>query len=1085
MKKIGDKILAYMLTLIVCVSMVNVPVYAQENTMTEITTESEEVTEDLIEAESTSDNDTATITEEANTDEADDSTWDKVTMEKVFEGENFKVTYTLSSYWDTGYSANIKIENTGDSIMENWYLEFESKNKITSTWNAEISENTESEYIIKNAGWNQDIPAGGSVEFGISGEGAFKGFPDIYELVSTISEVEEEDYLIEYTVDSDWGSGFTGNIKITNNTDVTIEDWVLEFDFDRNITNLWNGVIEKHEGNHYVIKNAGYNATIRSGETISIGFEGKGFAEQDCLSNVVLYKYVYEPIESQEEYTITFNCLAENVINAPAEQTVSDNSVAEEPVVPSRVGYSFCGWYTDELCTNRFDFSTPVTANLTLYARWQRINDNLTDNIIDLGDIEYLKSLGLIEVGYNTYGDISYIYGDFWNKEVNSIEDVVGVLNASASLWGPNFYAVAGEVSVQTVGEGDELVSYYTYSTMRGNVSVMGSQIKLMVDSTGKISALFNSYDKRVSGVNATPRITQEAAAQIALDDLLASDMVTEFVESSLELIKTYYGEDAIDRAQLIEGIKESTTVSGSLMIQCVDENKPKLVYAIQLSNALSIGGEEVINLTFSEMYLIAANGNAGEIIRKSSINRDVNLTATDASNVSRNIEVKEDGSQYQFIDETRNISTYKSTYKVEWLFFREYNFPGAIVTVEKNSTPDANAVSVHANMTEVYDYYKNVLSRDSYDDQGSAVISTYSYEGLDDNALWEPTKKQFIFTKTGDYFKAKDIVAHEFTHAVYDSIVYTDIYSNNANYYGETGGLMEAYADIMGCLIEGKTGNDMWTIGEDGKEIIRDMSNPTAYGQVDKYSDVASYVIDSNYDSGGVHIVGGVVNKAAYLMMTDSRTSTITLERWAEIFYGSMYNLPEDATFLQARESIVAVAKKKGFNSNQLQAIKDAFDQVGVVEQDAIRVVLTWGSTPRDLDSHLTGPSESSTNRFHLYYANRDIGQAGTDNWQADLDYDDTTSFGPEVITVRKFVPGEYYFYVHNYGGASNSTALSYSGAVVRVYRGNEAAPVNEFNVTKDQVGKYWNVFKMVIGSDGSVNIEAIDTYSDSVLYQ
>ena len=35
-------------------------------------------------------------------------------------------------------------------------------------------------------------------------------------------------------------------------------------------------------------------------------------------------------------------------------------------------GYTFGGWYTDEACTQAYDFSTPVTADLTLYAKWTK-----------------------------------------------------------------------------------------------------------------------------------------------------------------------------------------------------------------------------------------------------------------------------------------------------------------------------------------------------------------------------------------------------------------------------------------------------------------------------------------------------------------------------------------------------------------------------------------------------------------------------------------------------------------------------------------------------------------------------------------
>ena len=42
-------------------------------------------------------------------------------------------------------------------------------------------------------------------------------------------EVEETDYTIKFKVTSDWGQAFNGEISITNNTEETIEDWMLEF----------------------------------------------------------------------------------------------------------------------------------------------------------------------------------------------------------------------------------------------------------------------------------------------------------------------------------------------------------------------------------------------------------------------------------------------------------------------------------------------------------------------------------------------------------------------------------------------------------------------------------------------------------------------------------------------------------------------------------------------------------------------------------------------------------------------------------------------------------------------------------------
>lgn len=42
---------------------------------------------------------------------------------------------------------------------------------------------------------------------------------------------------------------------------------------------------------------------------------------------------------------------------------------------PICAGYTFLGWFTDTALTQEFDFATPVTADMTLYAKWQRNAD--------------------------------------------------------------------------------------------------------------------------------------------------------------------------------------------------------------------------------------------------------------------------------------------------------------------------------------------------------------------------------------------------------------------------------------------------------------------------------------------------------------------------------------------------------------------------------------------------------------------------------------------------------------------------------------------------------------------------------------
>ena len=266
-------------------------------------------------------------------------------------------------------------------------------------------------------------------------------------------------------------------------------------------------------------------------------------------------------------------------------------------------------------------------------------------------------------------------------------------------------------------------------------------------------------------------------------------------------------------------------------------------------------------------------------------------------------------------------------------------------------------------------------------------------------------------------------------------------------------------------------------------------MSSPSSYEQPEHYS--TRYT--GTEDDGGVHTNSGIFNLAAYKMMTDSRVNDITQTTWAKVFYRSLYRLTEDATFLEARGAVVVAAKTLGFTAEQQQAIKDAFDAVGITEPDGIRIVLTWGETPSDLDSHLVGPGINGGERFHTAFYQRTYYADGTydsnsSKYVADLDYDDTTSYGPEVTTIHMLRPGEYYFFVHDYSNRSSetSTEMAHSGATVKVYRGSSGTPINTFNVDPSSRGTYWNVFKLTIGSGGTIEditIDPINTYDHMML--
>ena len=59
--------------------------------------------------------------------------------------------------------------------------------------------------------------------------------------------------------------------------------------------------------------------------------------------------------------------------SAVEKQTVEKGKTATNPTAPTKKGYSFAGWYSDKECKDSYDFTSPVTADLTLYAKWKEI----------------------------------------------------------------------------------------------------------------------------------------------------------------------------------------------------------------------------------------------------------------------------------------------------------------------------------------------------------------------------------------------------------------------------------------------------------------------------------------------------------------------------------------------------------------------------------------------------------------------------------------------------------------------------------------------------------------------------------------
>lgn len=203
----------------------------------------------------------------------------------------------------------------------------------------------------------------------------------------------------------------------------------------------------------------------------------------------------------------------------------------------------------------------------------------------------------------------------------------------------------------------------------------------------------------------------------------------------------------------------------------------------------------------------------------------------------------------------------------------------------------------------DTYDFFAG-LGRDSLDNAGMPLVSTVRYCPSSgpcpyQNAFWDG--QQMVYG--AGFAAADDVVGHELAHGVTD-------FSSHLFYYYQSGAINESLSDVFGEFVDltNGAGTDTagvrWLVGEDipGIGAIRDMKNPTAFGDPDRMTS-PNYTADPDeLDAGGVHTNSGVNNKAAFLI-TDGGTfngRTVTglgIAKASRIYYEVETNLLTSAS--------------------------------------------------------------------------------------------------------------------------------------------------------------------------------------------
>ena len=291
----------------------------------------------------------------------------------------------------------------------------------------------------------------------------------------------------------------------------------------------------------------------------------------------------------------------------------------------------------------------------------------------------------------------------------------------------------------------------------------------------------------------------------------------------------------------------------------------------------------------------------------------------------------------------------------------------------------DKAAVDAHGYTRIVHDYLWSEFGRMSWDGEGSSMVAVthIAIEPDDDDESIDPAESfnalwyghAIGFTVVPDdrpqqvaYSVALDVVAHEWGHAVSDSL---SADGRGLRYERESGALEEAFADWMGAAVErthrgrgrevafvphgGSTQRAYagWIIGEDNG-ITRVMSDPPDLNDPDTYMGTHWVPVDEascpepdfkENDYCGVHTNNGVGNKMFYLLSDGGRfggerVAGIGIQNALRVaFDAHRDHWSEASDYAAARRGMVAAAQTldRANGTRWADSVRAAWTAVGV----------------------------------------------------------------------------------------------------------------------------------------------------------
>lgn len=242
-------------------------------------------------------------------------------------------------------------------------------------------------------------------------------------IVLKVEKAEEEDLESEQqdkVTDLDNTQVYTITFETTDGTSVFSEDTAQE---DKTIK---VGIPYTKDGNGQVV--AKHLKTDGTLEDVDFTYEdGVVILTLGHFSDYVIYQkrpsssISYTGGGSVSKCTVRFDTDGGSAVST---QNVNQNDKVTEPEAPTKDGYIFEGWYTDNSFTTAYDFETAVTKGFTLYAKWaeetktdeEQTDDADADVDVDVADVWFED----VNEADWFYSDVKYVSD---NKLMNGVND--------------------------------------------------------------------------------------------------------------------------------------------------------------------------------------------------------------------------------------------------------------------------------------------------------------------------------------------------------------------------------------------------------------------------------------------------------------------------------------------------------------------------------------------------------------------------------------------------------------------------------------------------------------------------------------